>query len=415
MTAPAHPGPTREPTPEPPPLWRQREYMLLWSSQVAGTLGANASGVIYPLLVLALTASPAQASWATALRILPYLVLVLPVGALIDRWDRRRVMLVCHLGRALSVASLPLAMLLGLLTVEWIYAVAVVEGSLHVFFNIAETAALPRVVAVGQLPQATAQNQAGFAASAIAGPALGTWLYQALGRAWPFVVDAVAHALAALAIARLRTSFAPAPARGERNLRAEVAEGLRWLFGQRLVRDMALLTSAWNFVAAAVPLLLIVRAKELGASEAQIGLAFSIGGIGGIAGALLGARVQRRFGFGQVVVGVLVLHALLFPLFALCPGALWLGVVFALLAWLGPIYNVVQFSWRIALIPDALQGRVNSGFRLIAHGLNPVGALVCGQLLERAGSGWTIAFFSLCGAGVAAAAAGNPLVRRAVR
>jgi MFS family permease len=155
------------------PLHRQREYMLLWGSQVVSNFGAHASGIIYPLLILALTGSPAQASWATALRIVPYLLLSLPVGALIDRWDRRRVMLACHVGRAAVVASLPVAMVAGVLTVQQIYVVAVLEGVLMVFFNIAETAALPRVVPLVQLPQATAQNQAGFAAASIAGPALG--------------------------------------------------------------------------------------------------------------------------------------------------------------------------------------------------------------------------------------------------
>lgn len=389
--------------------------MLLWGSQVVSTFGASASGIIYPLLILALTGSPAQASWASALRILPYLLLSLPVGALIDRWDRRRVMIICHVGRGVAVASLPLAMAFDALSVQHIYVVAVLEGALHVFFNIAEVAAMPRVVAPEQLAPATAQNQAGFAAASIAGPALGTWLYQAIGRFAPFMLDVVTHWIGALALWRMRSSFAPQPATAERNLRAEVAEGIRWLFSQRLVRDMALISSGLNFVHASLSLLMIVLAKELGASDAQIGLMFSIGGIGGILGALVGGQIQRRFSFGQVIVVVLLLQGLLFPLFAACPGPLWLGLVYAGIAFLGPVYNVVQFSYRIGLIPDALQGRVNSSFRLIAHGLNPVGAALCGQLIEHAGSGWAVAFFSACGLLVAVAAALDKAVRQAPR
>lgn len=138
-----------------PPPRRQREY-LLWSGQVVATVGANASGTIYPLLILALTGSPALASWAAALRILPFLVLCLPVGALVDRWNRWRVMMVCHVGRGLAVAVLPVAMWADALSVGLICAVAVVEGALHVLFNIAETSVLPRVVAAAQLPAATA-------------------------------------------------------------------------------------------------------------------------------------------------------------------------------------------------------------------------------------------------------------------
>ncbi|MBL8363574.1 MAG: MFS transporter [Rubrivivax sp.] len=392
------------------PLHRQREYMLLWGSQVVSNFGAHASGIIYPLLILALTGSPAQASWATALRIVPYLLLSLPVGALIDRWDRRRVMLACHVGRAAVVASLPVAMVAGVLTVQQIYVVAVLEGVLMVFFNIAETAALPRVVPLVQLPQATAQNQAGFAAASIAGPALGTWVYQAAGRAWPFVIDVATHVASAWMIRSLRTSMAPS-AVPRRDLRAEIAEGIRWLLRERLVRDMAVLTSVSNFISAAVPLLMIVRAQETGASEAQIGLAFSLGGIGGIVGALLGGHVKQRWPFGRVIVGIFVLQALVFPLFGWAGSAFTLGLVYAALVFFGPIYNVVQFSHRIARIPDALQGRVNSSFRLVAHGLNPVGAVVCGQLLERAGSGWAVAFFAVCSAALAVAAAADRVVR----
>lgn len=410
-------NPTADTTP--PPLWRQREYMLLWSSQVLTTLGASAASIIYPILILALTGSPAQAGAASALRMLPYLLLSLPVGALIDRWNRRRVMITCHLGRALAVATLPLAISLGTLHVEHIYAVAVLEGALHVFFNIAETAALPRVVQPAQLPQATGQNQAGFAAALIAGPALGTQLYQAAGRALPFVVDVAAHLAGAWVLWRMRTDFTPAPARAHPNLRAEVAEGLRWLWRQRLVRDMALITSVSNFAAAAIPLLLIVRAKELGASEAQIGLAFSLGGVGGIVGALVGGRIQRRFSFGQAIVGTLCVQALLFPLLALgatgSTGPLWLGAVYAGIMCTGPVYNVVQFAYRIALIPDALQGRVNSSFRLIAHGLYPLGALLCGWLLEHAGSTTTVAVFSITALALACGAALDGAVRRAPR
>lgn len=395
------------------PLWRQREYMLLWSGQVVTTLGAQASGIIYPLLILALTGSPAQASWATALRMLPYLLLSLPVGALIDRWDRRRVMLVCHIARGAAVASVPLAMWAGHLVLAHIYAVAVVEGALHVFFNIAETAALPRVVHVRQLPQATAQNQAGFATAGIVGPAFGSWLYQAVGRGFPFVVDAISHVLGALAIWRLRTSFAPPPVHEHPPLRQAVMEGLRWLWHQRVVRDMALITCGANFIGAALPLLLIVRGQELGASEAQIGLVFSLGGVGAIIGAFVGGTLSRRLSFGQAIVLSLGVRVLCVPLFLACSGPVSLGLVWGVAMVFGPLYDVVQFSYRIALIPDALQGRVNSAFRLIAFLLNPVGATLCGWLLERGGSTPAVLVFGGCYALLTAAAWLDPAVRLA--
>ena len=177
------------------PLWHNRDYMWLWSGQVVSTLGSTASTVIYPLLILALTSSPEAAGVAGALRTLPYLALSLPVGALIDRWDRKAVMIRCDAGRALAVASIPLAVAFDALTVAQIYAVTLIEGSLFVFFNIAEVAALPRVVPAAQLPEATAYNEAGYGVANILGPPMGTILYQAFGRAVPFIADALTYLL----------------------------------------------------------------------------------------------------------------------------------------------------------------------------------------------------------------------------
>ncbi|MBI3366960.1 MAG: MFS transporter [Burkholderiales bacterium] len=293
-------------------------------------------------------------------------------------------------------------------------AVALIEGIAMVFYNLAEVAALPRVVAKEQLPHATAANHAGHSAAIVAGPALGTWLYQGLWRGMPFVADALSYAASAWMLLRLRADFAPrGPVPERRDLRAEVAEGLRWLWHQRLVRLIALLTSGINFVHASMPILLIVIAKQQGASEVAIGLVFSIGGIGGLLGALVGPWARARFSFGQAVIGATLVQALLFPFFALATSTLWLGAIYAAIMFFAPIYNVVQLSYRVALIPDGLQGRVNSGFRFTAHLLYPVGALLCGVLIEHAGAMPALAVFAACYLALAAALASRQ-IRRAV-
>src|SRR5262249_10335826 len=148
--------------PDTPSLARNRDFMLLWGGQVASTLGSMTCHVIYPLLILALTDSPAAAGVAGALRFIPYLIFSLPVGRLIDRWDRKRVMVLSDTGRAIAVGSIPVAMAFDALTLSHVYVVCFIEGSLFCFFNIAEVAALPRVVPRPQLPEATAYNEAGF-------------------------------------------------------------------------------------------------------------------------------------------------------------------------------------------------------------------------------------------------------------
>ena len=394
-------------------LWHNRDYMWLWSGQVISTLGSAASTILYPLLILALTASPEAAGVAGALRALPYLVLSLPVGALIDRWDRKAVMIRCDIGRALAVASIPAAMAFDALTVAQIYAVTLVEGSLFVFFNIAEVAALPRVVPAMQLPEATAWNEAGYGIAHIVGPPMGTVLYQAFGRAVPFIADALTYCVSIFSLLRVKAPFRVEAVPEKRDLRQEVAEGLRWLWANPLIRYMAFLTGGLNVINAAMPLLMIVLAKGVGASDAQVGVIFSFAGAGGIIGSLVGGRVQRRFSFGQVIIGCMAIEAVLFPLYAVMPSYAWLGVVACTYYFMAPLYNVVQFSYRISLIPDRLQGRVNSTFRLIAFGFMPLGAALCGAALERLGSTATVALFSALLVALAAATALNPHVRHA--
>lgn len=380
----------------PVPLRRIRDFMFLWGGQVVSTLGSMTSQVIYPLLILALTDSPAAAGIAGALRFIPYLVFSLPVGALIDRWDRKRVMILSDIGRALAVASIPVAMFFDVLTLWQVYLVCLVEGSLFVFFNIAEVAALPRVVPRTQLPEATAYNEAGFGIAGIVGPPMGTVLYEALGRAVPFVGNAVSYVISFASLLAIKASFRAEAAVAKRDLGAEIAEGLRWLWSKPLIRFMAFVTGGINLVNAAMPLVMIVLAKELGAGDAEIGVIFSIAGVGGIAGSLVGGRIQRRFTFGQVIVGTIWIAAAAFLLFVVAPGFFWIGLIAGVYSFVGPVYNVVQFSYRVALIPDALQGRVNSTFRLLAFGFMPIGASLSGLAIEHLGVRWAIVLFAAC-------------------
>ncbi len=381
-----------------PPLRRNVDYTLLWSGQVVSTFGSTSTSVVYPLLVLAMTGSPAAAGTILALRALPYLIFSLPAGALIDRWNRKRVMILCDLGRALVIATIPLALWFDALTIWQLCVVALIEGSLFVFFNIAEVAALPRLVPVEQLPQATAQNEASFSVASIVAPSIGTALYQTLGKSAPFVADALSFLVSAATLAKIATPFHTERVGEPRDLPKEIAEGLRWLWTNRLIRVMALLTGGLNFVYAALPLILLVIAKNSGATNFETGLIFSIAGFGGVAGSLIGGRLQRRFSFGQVIVAVMWANVVLLPLYLLplhsSSQVIWLGAIYALIAMTGPIYNVVQFSYRLALIPDALQGRVNSTFRLLAFGLNPLGAIAAGFILEHASVVTTVLLFA---------------------
>ena len=377
-----------------PPLWRNRDYMLLWSGQVVSALGSSISGIVFPLLILAMTNNDTTlAGFAGALGSLPYLIFSLPVGALIDRWNRKKVMIICDTFRALNSASIPVAIWLGHLTVWQLLINAFIEGTFFVFFNIAEVAALPRVVVKRQLPQASAQNEAGFIGASLVGPPIGGFLFQSVSRAFPFVADAISYAVSVISLFFIKTQFQGERNVEQRHLVVEIREGLSWLWHQPLIRFMAFLTGGLNFVNASTYLILIVLAKDLGASDAQVGFMFSIASAGGIVGSLLGGQMQKRFTFGQVIIGVGWFATILYAFFLVSPNFIVLGIV-AGLGWMtSPIYNVVQFSYRLALIPDRLQGRVNSTFRLLAFGFQPLGSAIAGILLKAVGTTTTILFY----------------------
>lgn len=377
----------------PPSLWRNRDYMFLWSGQLVSNLGTGVSQIAFPLLVLAMTRSAALAGLLGAFETLPYLFFSLPAGALIDRWDRKRVMVICDVGRALSLGTIPLAALLGRLSVAQLYAVSFVDGTLFVFFNLAEVACLPRVVPREQLPQASAQNEGGGIAANLIDPPLGTFLFGVVGRTVPFLVDAVSYAASVVTLLGMRTRFQAERAPSARRLRAEIAEGLAWLWRHPLIRYMAFLTGGLNLVNTASGLIVIVLARAHHMPDALIGIIFTVASAGGIVGALLAPRIQRRFGFGAVITTTVWAPALLWPLLALVSNPLLLGVVLAGSFLTGPIYNAVQFSYRISIIPDELQRRVNSAFRLLAFGGQPLGAALSGFLIAIHGAVFAVLVF----------------------
>jgi MFS family permease len=226
----------------PVPLRRNRDFTLLWSGQVVSTLGSEISGLAFPLLVLSLTGSPAQAGIVGFARGLPYLLLYLPAGALVDRWNRKRVMLVADAGRAASIGSVAVWLALGRPPLAWLAVVAFVEGALFVFFQLAESAALPQIVAREQLPQAIAQNQARMQGAHVAGAPLGGALF-GVSRLLPFVADAVSYAVSFVSLLFVRPAFQESREPTQTRLRTEIAEGVRWLWSQPFLRTTTLIVA----------------------------------------------------------------------------------------------------------------------------------------------------------------------------
>ncbi|HKD76957.1 MAG TPA: MFS transporter, partial [Ktedonobacterales bacterium] len=276
----------------------------------------------------------------------------------------------------------------------------------------AEVACLPRVVAKEQLPAATAQNQATMGISVLAGPPIGGLLY-GISRTLPFVGDAVSYIISVISLFAIKARFQGERPAQRRRLLAEIGEGLRWLWSHPLIRFMAFLTGLLNLVGSGTFLIMIVIAQHQGANSFEIGLIGTIAAIGGIFGSVVGGFIQRRFTFGQVIIASVWLETLSWPFMAIAPNFILLGVIAAINFMTAPIYNVVQFSYRMALIPDELQGRVNSAFRLLAFGFQPIGFALTGILLGWRGGVETVLIFAVFFLAVAIMTQANASVRHA--
>jgi predicted MFS family arabinose efflux permease len=292
--------------------------------------------------------------------------------------------------------------------------VAFVEGTLFVFFLLAETAALPYVVPKSQLSTAIAQNQARDQGADLAGQPLGGFLF-GLGHAVPFAVDAVSYMVGFALATPIRRTLEEERAPERRHLLAEITEGARWLWRQHLLRALTVIASAANLAFSALALTIIVRATDLGASSTAVGVLLGLFGAGAIAGAVMAPSVHRRVAPNVIMIGALWWWVGQMVAFTLAPNVLVLGAVYMVGALMGPIFNTTNAAYRYALTPDRLLGRVSGVSRMVGWCARPVGALLGGIFLESLGTVATFAALAAWLAIVAAVSTASRQIRRAPR
>jgi predicted MFS family arabinose efflux permease len=400
--------------PAPVPLRRNRDFVLLWSGQVVSTVGTRVSSLAFPLLVLSMTGSPAQAGIVAFAQTLPYLLFYLPAGALVDRWDRKRIMLGADAGRAVALGSVALVLAVDEPSMAQLIVVAFVEGSLFVLFDLSESAALPQIVRQEQLPAAIAQNQARRQGAELVGQPLGGLLF-GLSRLLPFAFDAVSYAVSFVSLLFVRRAFQQRRQPSGTHLAAELREGVTWLARQPFLRTLVGLVAVSNYAFQALVLVLIVRARELGASPALIGGMLAFFGGAAILGSLAAPWMQRRLPASVVLVGALWLWAALTAVLVLIHEPLALGAVAGVASFAGPPFNVIVGSYAYAIVPDRLLGRVRGVALMVAWGAIPLGSLSAGFLVEKLGSGATLLVLAAIMLAIALAATSFPVVRRAPR
>ncbi len=368
------------------PLRRDRNFTLLLSGRVISYAGDQIQDFAFLLLVLAMTGSSGQSGFVLGLNTASYLLFGLVAGALADRWDRRRTMIWCELGRAALAGGVALALWLDRLTLPHLYAVAVLAGVLTTLFEAANAAALPSIVGPDRLTRALGVTQGVLNTLRVGGASIAA-LVHGLGRTAPFVVNAVSFVASAAALRLMRAPFQgerPATAPAGR-VTAEIREGLGWLWRHRVIRLFALVQTGDNLRYGAGYLVIVTLAQGVGAGPAQIGLIFSGAAVGALAGSLLADRAARRFPLGGIAVTMLWVEALVFPLYAAAPGPLSLGLIAAAESVIAPIYGVAISTHRLTVTPEHLRGRTSAAVQTLTMGALSIGTMLGGALIAAIG------------------------------
>jgi MFS family permease len=371
-------------------LYRHTDFRRLWAGQTISQFGSQVTTLALPLVaVFALHASAFRVSLLGMFGILPYLLFALPAGAWVDRVARRPLLIGADAGRALALGSVPLAAALANVTFVQLCVVGFVAGTLTVFFDVAYQSYLPSLVEQDDLVDANSKLEISRSGAQIGGPGIAGLLVQSLGAPYAVAVDAMSFAWSAFFLQRVRAQETVEPPAERPNMRREIGEGLRYLLRDGRWRATTTYSAVFNFASGiTTPLILVYAVRRWGLSAGQLGLAFMLGNIGWLVGALIAGRTARVLGLGRALVlggaisGSPFLLVPLLPKAHAIPGlaavqAIWLlGLL---------IYNVNAISLYQTQVPARMLGRVSASRRWIVFGVISLGNLLGGILASQVG------------------------------
>lgn len=363
----------------------QPAFRRLWLGQSISELGSQVTTLALPLAaVLVLHASTLQVGLLTTAGYAAFLLVGLPAGAWVDRLRRRPIMIAADVIRAITLASVPVAYELGVLTLAQLYVVAFITGVASVFFDVAYMSYLPSLVGLDQLVDANAKLQVTVSLAQVGGPSAAGFLIGVLGAPIAFLADAASFVVSVASLVAIRERE-PVPARAAgRTMRAEVAEGVGFVMREPILRMIAACTSTWNLFSTsiyAIVVVFLVRQVHLDAST--IGLVLSAGAIGGVIGGLSATQLRSRLGSARIIWVSAVVTApftLLIPVTFAGAGVALFGVAAFVTSLGSVVYNVNQASFRQLLCPPPLLGRMNATIRFIVWGTIPLGGVLGGVL-----------------------------------
>lgn len=379
-------------------LWRNGPFLRLWTGQTASSVGSQLGRLAIPVLAVSvLQATEFQVGLLTAVETAAFLLIGLPAGAWVDRWLKRRVMLIADLARAIVLASVPIMFFAGVLTIWQLMVVGAIVGVASVFFDVAYQSYLPVLVDLKQLGEGNSKLETTGQLARVTGPALAGALLAIVRPAVLIGLDAVTFLLSFIALSTIRDHEVPKPIADRRPLVTEIKEGMKFVVQEPLLRRIVLTTSTTNlFGMIAMTMIPVLVLRQLDISPAIYGFGLSLGAIGGLLGAMFSARIATLIGEGTaipvsgVLAGVAIVGLALMPIFPNAAVPIFVGSEF-LYSFSVLVYNITQVTFRQRICPPRLLGRMNASIRFVVWGVMPIGAIASGLLSTAIGVELTIA------------------------
>jgi predicted MFS family arabinose efflux permease len=366
-----------------------RDLALLWAGEAVSNLGSAAALIGYPLLTLRLTGSASAVGLVMAVAMLSQLLAGLPGGLLVDRFDRRRLMLSCDAIRLAGQGGLVAGLTSRHADLFMILAVSAVDNAVGAVFGSAQIVAVRHVAPPDQLPIAIARVQARDAGAMLAGPPLGGLLF-AVAPWLPFAFNCASYLASFGCITLIRAPMRPPPravsaSGANRGRFHEVLAGLRWLWQMPFLRVTLLLIAGTNLASNSLILIAIVAARQRGDPSAATGLLLTLASAGSLIGALIAPSVVRRISIRAILIINRCVWVTLIPLLLLAHNVYAVGVLIGTMFLLGPSGSTAVITRRMALTPDELQGRASSATGFCAGIAAPIGTVAIGFTLGRFG------------------------------
>ena len=361
-------------------------FWKFWTGQTISTLGSSFTSFALLLLIFKLTGSSLNLALTVTATVLPYLLFGFVIGAWVDRVNRKRLMVVTDLARALVIASIPLASVQGLLSVWWIYGVAFLNSALTICFDAANFAAVPSLVPQEDLVAANGRVQAGYSIAKIGGPLLGGLLLIKVTLPMLLLIDAVSFLVSAGSLLLIRTSFNTTPDRKKAttSLHQDIVEGLRYVLKHPLLRWITLLLLLVNFILPTSSAQLVLFAKNwFAASDTQIGLLYAGGSLGTVVFALAARQLRGRWSLGTLALVGLMMEGIFTAMTAMTRWYWVLLLLWALRGGSDILFTINSYSLAQTVVPSQLLGRVITVIRVLTWSTASLGALLGGLVIER--------------------------------